>query len=198
MTAAFLRSFRRVCPQVPPVRYGPAFRWLALAFAALHLAACAPKEPDVELGSPEEAAESVGRILCAEHEQRVEAIGDELDAALAIQAAKAEVLADTTGIGVANEKLEAFAEFYDDNEDELTSCEIVLTDLDTIDEGSRVNLALRIATRGWKTNESGELELVDESRPLVLTLTKLEGEWKVTGTSADFALPGGALNSLMD
>lgn len=160
--------------------------------------ACSPKEPDVEMDTPEDTAESVGRILCAEHQRRIDAIGDEIDATRAIQSAKAEVMADSTNIETTNERLDGFVDFFADNRSELEDCEVVLTDLDTIDEGSRVNLALKVVTRGWKVSDDGELELVDRSRPIVLTLTRLDGEWKVTGSSVDFSLPGGALNSLMD
>ena len=159
---------------------------------------CSGKTPKVELDSPEEAAESVGRILCAEHRSRVRAVRDELDEAIAIQNAKAEVIADQSLIAGVNGRLQSFEEAFKGEFDALESCTIVLKDLDPVHEGSKVYIAMDVKTKTWTLDDDQEISLEAKTLEVLLTLTKLDEEWKVTGSNVDFSLPKGSLGQLLD
>lgn len=169
----------------------------ALLLLALAGAGCSSDAPKVDLDSPERAAESVGRVLCAEHQARIEAIGEQLERALAIQTAKAQLIANRPSIERVNERLHAFAEFFDEHEDALARCTIVLTDLVTVNADSRVRVSLQLELEDWTVDSAGKPSRTPRSVPVLLTLTRLDGEWKVTESSLDFSLPGGALGGLL-
>lgn len=170
---------------------------LALATVVLLGAGCSNGEPEVALDSPEQTAESVGRILCAEHQARIAAIEDSLAHARDIQAAKARVVADGLAVSHVNERLETLASFFDTHEDALAACRVVLTDLVIVHTDSKVRVSLDVELADWHVDAAGKLDLAPRKLPVLLTLTLLDGAWKVTESSHDFALPGGALGGLL-
>ena len=178
-------------------------RILVLIAASVSLLGCSLGEPEVRLDTPEETGRSVGRVLCAEHQQRVEAIDARLEAALVLQAAKGRYLGAAANLDAVNERLERFNDFFKKNFRRLRECEVVLVDKMISEESGQVYLAIAVRFKDWSGRERGAaddspLELVDRTWPVTLTLSKIEEEWRVTESSRALALPGGALRSLLD
>ncbi|MDX9722192.1 MAG: hypothetical protein RBU37_15730, partial [Myxococcota bacterium] len=138
----------------------------------LPLLGCSPSALRVEQDSPEETAQSVGRVLCAEHRARVEAISASFSDALAIQRAKAALAASPSSLEQGLEKLEQMADFFDEHEDELKSCRVVLTDLDVVDADTKVHLSLELERYDWSADAGSELKLHKSTLPMLLTLTR--------------------------
>lgn len=159
---------------------------------------CSPGEVDVDLETPENAARSVGRVLCAEHRQRVEAIQDSLQETVSLQTTKQEILADSHDLSEVNKRLNAIVDLFDDKEDELLSCEIVLTDRQNVSKDTKVHLSMKLVVQDIVEKEDDALGIEERVVPVLMTLTQIDGAWKVSSSSVDFGLPGGALRSLMD
>lgn len=159
---------------------------------------CSRGKPDVELDTPEHAASSVGRIMCAEHETRVEAVADHIDDALVLQAAKAEVVADPLEIEQANRRLQELADLFDEEEDALTECKVVLADMSVLEPDVRVRIAMTVETNDWAVDKGGDLTVEPRETDFLLTLVKIDGSWQVVESTRDFTLPGGAVGRLLE
>lgn len=172
--------------------------WLGVA-GLVCVGACQARPPEVDTGSPEDTARSLGRILCAEHQQRVDAIERALPESLALQSARAQVVSDSADVKAVGERLEAFAAFFKAHRDALRSCEVVLIDKLAPDEQNQAHIALKVRHGDWQRLEPSQgFEARTQEQTLLLTITQLGGQWQVTASSHELTLPTGALRSLLD
>jgi hypothetical protein len=137
--------------------------------------------------------------LCAEHQQRVDAIQRALPESLALQQARAQVISDSAQVKAISERLQGFASFFTANRDALRACEVVLVDKLAPGEQNQAHIALKVRHGDWQRLEpSGALEARTHEQTMLLTITQLGGQWQVTASSHELALPTGALRSLLD
>ncbi|MDX9721782.1 MAG: hypothetical protein RBU37_13610, partial [Myxococcota bacterium] len=63
---------------------------------------------------------------------------------------------------------------------------------------TKVHLSLELERYDWSADAGSELKLHKSTLPMLLTLTRIDGVWKVTEANREWEFPGGALRSLLD
>ena len=160
--------------------------------------ACRCSEPSIEpdLSSPEAAAMSGARLLCAERLDRLEHIFDSFNRTKELQQAKARVLASPQM--KSDRRLNELADFFEEHQKELLHCEAVLTDMEMMEGAKKAHVALRIEFNDWTRDGDGVLSLTQENKAVLFSVVKFDGEWKISASSVDIEHPRGALWSLLD
>lgn len=162
---------------------------------------CRSKRISVKVSTPEETAASVGELLCRERQHKVRVILEEIDTTLALQDARQSLLFPSDDVDEVDSRLRQWAAFMTEHRDELLTCEAIQIDKDQDDERNRAYIAMKIRYKAWKqpsAKSEGKLELIDREDPVFLTLVEAEGEWRVTASNIDLAIPGGPVRSLLD
>jgi hypothetical protein len=180
-------------------RRGLGWRGWVSAAALMGAVACQARPPEVNTSSPEDTARSLGLVLCAEHQQRIDAIARALPEAQALQGARAQIISDSADVRAVNERLEGFAAFFKTHREALRTCEVILVDKLAPDEQNQAHVALKVRHGDWQRIEPSQaLEARTHEQTMLLTITQLGGQWQITASSHDLVLPTGALRSLLD
>jgi len=158
---------------------------------------CNTDRPAVDRDDPEALAGSVGRILCAEHGQRLEAIRDNLDETLAIHAARVEVFGADDEIAKVTEQLEALARVFQDDLQRLEKCTIEVSSPQPL-EDNRAHIALQVIRRDIGTSDEG-VGVVETRESILLTVERqTDDNWRIIHSNVDLRHPAGAVRSLLD